>query len=239
MKTLYVVATPIGNLSDITLRAIETLKSVDVIACENTRRTKILLEKYGIKKKLISYFAPREDEGSEKVLRELEEHDVALVVNAGTPCISDPGIKLVRRCIELGAKVVPIPGPFAGAVALSGAGVPASRFVFLGFPPKKGRKGWFEKYKLEGMTYIIYESPQRVTKTLEDIKDVFGEVDVVIARELTKIYEEFIRGRISEVTLSSPRGEITIIFSQSAKSQPQQSQRQPPHPKTSSPKVQF
>ncbi len=202
MGTLYVVATPIGNLQDITLRALEVLKSVKYIACEDTRVTKKLLSHYGIEgKKLISYHEHNEEEASEKILKILKEEDVALVSDAGTPCISDPGYRVVKKAWENGFNVSPIPGAFAGAAALSASGLPSDKFLFLGFLPnkEKQKKELLEKYKTLEVTLIIYESPHRLLKTLQLITEVCPESKVVVAKELTKIHEKFIRGTSKEV----------------------------------------
>ena len=202
MGTLYIVATPIGNLKDITLRALEVLKSVKYIACEDTRVTKKLLSHYGIEgKRLISYHEHNEEEASEKILKVLKEEDVALVSDAGTPCISDPGYRVVKKAWENGFNVSPIPGAFAGAAALSASGLPSDKFLFLGFLPnkEKQKKELLEEYKTLEVTLIIYESPHRLLKTLQLIAEICPESKVVVAKELTKIHEKFIRGTSKEV----------------------------------------
>lgn len=243
---LYIVPTPIGNLKDITLRALEVLKSVNYIVCEDTRRTKMLLDHYGIKdKKLISYFAPRENEKIPKILEILEKEDIALVVDAGMPGISDPGHKLIRACLEKTRISCPneetnnsykirannagkirvnqshieievLPGPAAFLTALVGSGLPTDKFIFLGFLPKKGLENYLQKYKDFEATIIFYESPQRILKTLDVIEKIFGDVDIVIAREISKIYEEYIRGKLKEVKEKLKnrklKGEITVTF---------------------------
>ena len=218
MGKLYVVPTPIGNLKDITLRALEVLKEVPVIACEDTRRTKILLNHYEIKgKKLISYYEPKEEARIPIILKALEKYDVALVTDAGMPAISDPGYRLIRKCIEEGFQVEVLPGPSAVITALVGSGLPTDRFMFLGFLPKKGLKNFLESLKVyEGTTLIFFESPRRIIKSLSLIEEIFSNPQVCIARELTKIHEEYIRGKASEVlaVLSGRpniRGEITLI----------------------------
>lgn len=220
MATLYVVATPIGNLEDITFRAIKILKSVNYIACEDTRQTKKLLNHYGIEgKKLISYFEHNEEKSAERIIKLLEKEDVALVSDAGTPTLSDPGYKLVKLAYEKGFKVSPIPGAFAAATALSASGLPTDKFLFVGFLPNKEKK---KKQQLEwlkecGITFILYESPKRVLKTLQDIKEILPSSEVVVAKELTKIHEEFIRGKASEIIkylVENPdklKGEFVII----------------------------
>jgi 16S rRNA (cytidine1402-2'-O)-methyltransferase len=212
MGKLYVVGTPIGNLKDITFRAIEVLQSVNFIACEDTRRTSILLNHYKIEgKKLLSYYEPKESVQVPKIIKLLEKEDVALVTDAGMPSISDPGYKLIRACIEKGIPVEVIPGPSAVLTALVGSGLPTDRFTFVGFLPKKGLNNFLEELKAyKDSTIIAFESPNRVLKSLEAIKEVYGEnTTVCIARELTKLHEEYIRGRAVEVLEElSKRGEI-------------------------------
>lgn len=212
MGKLYVVGTPIGNLKDITFRAIEVLQSVNFIACEDTRRTSILLNHYKIEgKKLLSYYEPKESVQVPKIIKLLEKEDVALVTDAGTPSISDPGYKLIRACIEKGIPVEVIPGPSAVITALVGSGLPTDRFTFVGFLPKKGLNNFLEELKAyKDSTIIAFESPNRVLKSLEAIKEVYGyNTTVCIARELTKLHEEYIRGRVVEVLEElSKRGEI-------------------------------
>ena len=220
MPKLYVVPTPIGNLKDITLRALEVLKEVNYIACEDTRRTLILLNHYDIKgKKLISYYEPKEEKQIPKILKILERENVALITDAGMPSISDPGYRLVRRCIEEGIEVEVLPGPSAVITALVGSGLPTDRFLFVGFPPKKGTKGFFEELKnCEDTTVIVFENPNRVLKTLKVVSEVFGEdIQTCIARELTKIHEEYIRGTLKEVideieNRGGLKGEVVILF---------------------------
>ncbi len=221
MGKLYVVPTPIGNLKDITLRALEVLRSVNYIACEDTRRTLILLNHYNIKgKKLISYYEPKEEKQIPKIMKVLEKEEVALVTDAGTPAISDPGYRLIRRCIEEGVEVEVLPGPSAVTTALVGSGLPTDRFLFAGFPPKKGTRGFLEELKTcQEATVILFESPKRVLKTLQLVREVFGEVSVCVARELTKIHEEYIRGSVSEVIeeiskRGELKGEVVILISE-------------------------
>jgi 16S rRNA (cytidine1402-2'-O)-methyltransferase len=212
MGKLYVVGTPIGNLKDITFRAIEVLQSVNFIACEDTRRTSILLNHYKIEgKKLLSYYEPKESVQVPKIIKLLEKEDVALVTDAGTPSISDPGYKLIRACIEKGIPVEVIPGPSAVITALVGSGLPTDRFTFVGFLPKKGLNNFLEELKAyKDSTIITFESPNRVLKSLEAIKETYGDnTTVCVARELTKLHEEYIRGRVVEVLEElSKRGEI-------------------------------
>jgi len=217
-STLYIVSTPIGNLEDITLRALKILANVDVLCCEDTRTTQVLLNKYELKpKKLLSYFEQNEQKRIPEILQLLNEgNSVAIVTDAGTPSISDPGFRLVRAAIESGINVIPIPGVNAAITALSASGLPTDAFVFEGFlPVKKGRKTRLEFLKEETRTMIFYESPYRILRTLEDLKDVFGERDAVIARELTKKFEEFMRGNFSQLIaeLSSKKilGEFVLL----------------------------
>jgi len=220
MGKLYVVSTPIGNLKDITLRALEVLQSVNFIACEDTRRTSILLNHYKIEgKKLLSYYEPKESVQVPKIVKLLEKEDVALVTDAGTPSISDPGYKLIRACIEKGIPVEVIPGPSAVISALVGSGLPTDRFTFVGFLPKKGLTNFLEELKAyKDSTIIAFESPNRLIKTLENIKEVYGDnTTVCVARELTKVHEEYIRGRVVEVLNELSRrgeikGEIVILW---------------------------
>ena len=223
---LYVVATPIGNLEDLTLRALRVLREVDLIACEDTRRTRGLLTHFGIHAPVTSYFAHNMRAKGEGLLRALGEgKSVALVTDAGTPGISDPGFLLVRAARDAGIHVVPVPGPSAVIAALSAAGVPADRFVFDGFlPVKPGRRlHRLEALRALEMTIVCYESPHRVLASLEAIAGVFGDADIVVARELTKQFEEIVRGapaRLREhFARQEVRGEFTLVI---------------PHPRTRS-----
>jgi 16S rRNA (cytidine1402-2'-O)-methyltransferase len=217
--TLYIVSTPIGNLNDITFRAVEVLKQVDLIACEDTRRTKILLEKFGLAKNPISYYNYNERQRAEEIIRELKSgKNVSLVSDSGTPGISDPGFVLIKRAIEENITVIPIPGPTAFVCALVGSGLPMDEFVFVGFlPHKKGRKTKLKKLSDEERTIILYESPHRLIKTLNEILEIFGDREIAVAKELTKIHEEFFRGKISEVlkklTPDKIKGEFVIVIS--------------------------
>jgi 16S rRNA (cytidine1402-2'-O)-methyltransferase len=216
---LYVVATPIGNLEDLTARARRVLGEVDVVACEDTRRTRGLLTHFGIRASLTSYFEHNKLAKGEALVRLLQEgKSVALVTDAGTPGISDPGFLLVRAAREAGIPVVPVPGPSALIAALSAAGVPADRFAFDGFlPVKPGRR----VHRLEALrsletTVVCYESPHRILSSLEAIGQVFGEAEIVVARELTKQFEEIVRGTpagLREHFARGPvRGEFTIVI---------------------------
>ncbi|MFN4319875.1 MAG: 16S rRNA (cytidine(1402)-2'-O)-methyltransferase [Aquificaceae bacterium] len=220
MGKLYVVATPIGNLKDITLRALEVLKEVNFIACEDTRRTLILLNHYNIKdKKLISYYEPKESVQVPKVLKLLEKEDVALVSDAGMPSISDPGYRLIKACVEKGIPVEVIPGPSAVLTALVGSGLPTDRFAFLGFLPRKGLEKFFEEVKTyTDTTLIAFESPNRLFKSLQDMEKVYGgDVQVCVARELTKVHEEYIRGKLKDVLENLQKrpeikGEVVLLW---------------------------
>lgn len=218
--TLYIVATPIGNLEDITLRAIRTLKEVDLIAAEDTRHTRKLLTHFDIHTPLTSFFQGNERQKAEHIIHELNSgRNVALVSNAGTPCISDPGYPLLVLAIEKGITVCPIPGASALASAISSAGLPTDRFTFTGFLPDKTgkRKNALEKLKGIEHTLVLYISPWKALATLKDIHDVMGDRAAVLCRELTKVHEEFIRGRLSEIISHiekhPPKGEITLVVS--------------------------
>lgn len=221
MSTLYVIATPIGNLGDITLRAIETLKNVDLILCEDTRETKKILNKFEINKPTMSYHAQSKLAKTDKIFELLEEgKDLALVSDAGTPGISDPGyqlLSLVKEKLPL-VRVVPIPGASAVITALSACGLPTHEFTFLGFlPHKKGRETLFKEIASSERTMVFYESPHRILKTLESLIKFCPNKKVCIARELTKIYEEFKTGTPAEVleyltqNKEKQRGEFTVI----------------------------
>ncbi len=220
MNKLYLVSTPIGNLKDITLRAIDTLSSVDVIACEDTRKTGLLLKKLEIKNnpQLLSYYEENELKRIPEIISLLKsEKSVALVSNAGTPTISDPGFKLVRECIKEGIKIEAIPGASAILSALVISGLSTNKFIFLGFLPKKEgkRKKILEKLEKD-VTTIVYVSPYRLIKRLEELKSLFGDIEVVVCRELTKIYEEVKRDRISDLLSyfgkKKIKGELTLCF---------------------------
>ena len=216
--TLYIVATPIGNLEDITFRAIETLKSVDLIAAEDTRHTRILLDRYQIKTPTTSYFEYNKIQKTEYLLKVLEEgRSVALVSDAGTPGISDPGYRIIRMCIDNAIPVIPIPGPSGLVTALTISGKPTDKFTFEGFLSNKGakRKNQLTKLKEEGRTAVLYESPHRILKLLADILEVYGDIDICLARELTKKFEEVRREKVSasigHFTMHPPKGEFIVI----------------------------
>jgi len=212
---LYIVATPIGNLSDITFRALETLKSVDFIACEDTRVTSKLLARYEIKKPLISYFQHSKVAKLDRLISLLREgKDIALVTDAGTPGISDPGQRLIEEAVKSKIEVVPIPGPSAVTTALSVSGFPTDEFVFLGFlPHKKGRQTKLKGLAQENRTIVLYESPYRIKKLLSELLEFCGDREICVCRELTKKFEEIYRGKISEVLPKvKEKGEFVVIF---------------------------
>lgn len=215
--SLYIVATPIGNLEDITLRALRVLKEVDLIAAEDTRRTKKLLAHYNISTPLTSYYDEIEREKAAELVKQLENgKNIALVSDAGTPTLSDPGFRLVREAIRAGAPVVPAPGASALLAVLSASGLPTDRFVFEGFLPAKRRerREKLQEVAQEPRTLVFYEAPHRLRETLADMLEIFGDRDAVFGREVTKAYEEFVRGSLSAalaaVERKEPRGEITL-----------------------------
>jgi len=217
--TLFVVATPIGNLEDVTLRALRVLKEVDVIACEDTRRTRALLTHFDIHTPTVSYFEHNKLVRGPQLLRQLSEgRSVALVTDAGTPGISDPGFMLVRDARAAGVSVVPVPGPAAVAAVLSAAGIPADRFVFDGFLPiKPGRRvNRLTALRELDTTIVLYESPHRILATLDALATVFGEREIVVAREVTKQFEEIVRAAAAahheRLAAAGVRGEFTIVI---------------------------
>jgi 16S rRNA (cytidine1402-2'-O)-methyltransferase len=216
--TLYVVATPIGNLEDITLRAIRTLKEVDLVACEDTRHTRKLLAHFGIATPSVSYHDHNARERAPELLERLERGEsVALVSDAGTPAISDPGYRLISGAAERGIPVVPVPGPSAVVAALSASGLATDAFLFAGFLPARAeaRRARLADLAAERATVILYEAPHRVAETLADLVDVFGDRPAALARELTKVHEEVVRGRLSEIAAAlAPerrRGEMVLV----------------------------
>lgn len=224
---LFIVATPIGNLDDISLRALKTLESAFVIACEDTRRTIKVLNKYKINKKLVSYFHPKEQKKIPKIIGYLKQgKDVALVSDAGTPGIADPGFPLIREALLQGIAVIPIPGPSALTTALSASGLPTHRFLFLGFPPpkKEGIRKFLEAVKSESATLIFFLPSRKLLSFLKIALEKLGNRRVVIARELTKVHEEFIRGNTEELLRSFDnkplKGEITILVEGRQKKSP-------------------
>lgn len=215
---LYLVATPIGNLEDITFRAINVLKSVDLIAAEDTRQTLKLLNHYEISKPMISYHRHNEEVKKDIIIERIEKgENVAVVTDAGTPGISDPGEEVVKEAVEKEIEIIPIPGACALINALIPSGLPTKEFTFYGFLPlnnKKLRKEKLEEIKEERKTIIIYEAPHRIIETLKEIQKVLGERNIVVAKELTKIHETFYRGKISEVIsqIGTPKGEYIIMI---------------------------
>ena len=219
---LYIVATPIGNLKDITFRAIETLQSVDGIICEDTRRTSLLLNHYQIKKPLTALNDFNETGMIPQIMEKLAFQNLALVSDAGTPLISDPGYKLVRSCLENGIEVDSIPGPSSVITALVLSGLPLDKFLFLGYPPEKPghRKDLLKSLyghpgggKLK-VTYILFVAPHKLLGTLHDMQDIFGDIEVVLAKELTKIHQSVEKKKISEwlETSKNPKGEYVLLF---------------------------
>lgn len=237
MGTLYIVATPIGNLQDITLRAINILKSVDAIACEDTRKTGLLLQHImtlntadttniannSKRPRLVSYYEQNELKRIPEITSALKDNlNIALVSDAGTPGISDPGFKLIRECIRQGIKVESIPGPTSAISALVSSGLPTDKFLFLGYLPRKPghRKKLLKDTTLLldsiRVTVIIFEAPHKILRTLLEMKEIFGDTEIVIARELTKVYEEVRREKISisieHFNKTTPKGELVILF---------------------------
>ena len=222
--TLYLVATPIGNLEDISLRALRVLKEVDLIACEDTRHTVRLLHHYGISTPCESHHEHNENIHTRRVLALLQEgKNIALVSDAGTPLLSDPGYTLVSACRDAGLAVVPVPGPSAIAAALTGSGLPTDSFFFAGFlPPRRGmRRRRLQEIAAVPATMVYYEAPHRLLATLEDMVEVLGARRACVARELTKIHEEWVRGTLPEIlaefsSRTSLRGEITLVVDRGA-----------------------
>jgi len=221
--TLYVVATPLGNLEDITLRALRVLKEVDCIAAEDTRHSRKLLTHYGIGTPLTSYHDHVERERAPRLVERLKAgEDIALISDAGTPGIADPGYRLVRAAIDAGLRVVPIPGPSVVVAGLSVAGVPTDRFVFEGFVPARSaaRRAFFERLRGEVRTIVCFEAGRRLAESLRDLAAVMGERPVVIAREVTKLYEDFVRGDATALAARAddltPRGEVTLFIAPAA-----------------------
>ena len=226
--TLYLVATPIGNLEDITLRALRTLKECDVIAAEDTRRTGQLLKHFGIAKPLLSYFQFNEAKRSEQILERLRRGEkVALVTDAGSPGISDPGERVVRAAIAAGLRVEPVPGPSALVAALTASGLTTDEFHFIGFLPHKSgqRRRVLERLKTVPGTLVLYESPYRIEKLLLELQDLFAERQVVLARELTKKFEQFLRGTPAELLellrQRSLKGEFVVLLAPEAEPPPE------------------
>lgn len=216
--TLYLVATPIGNLGDISSRALDTLRGVAFIACEDTRHSRVLLDHFGIARETVSLPAFAEGQRAGRILdRIVAGEDCALVTDAGSPGISDPGERLVAEALERGVTVVPVPGATALVAALSASGLPTGRFHFLGFPPRKGpeRRAMLEEVAQLSATLVLYESPRRLGETLADLQEAWGDRRACVARELTKLHEEFVRGTLSELAAryaaEEPRGEVVVL----------------------------
>lgn len=217
--SLYIVATPIGNLEDITLRAINTLKESDLIAAEDTRHSQILLKKYDINKPCLSFHSHSGQMKIDKIMDALlDGKNVSLISDAGTPGISDPAYALIQAALEKGINIIPIPGPAAFLTALVASGLPMNQFTYIGFLPlKKGRQTLLNSLKEEKRTVIFYESPHRIVKTICQLEEYLGpDRKIAIGRELTKMHEEFIRGTISEVKKimesRNPKGEFTVVL---------------------------
>ena len=218
--TLYVVSTPIGNLEDLTYRAVRVLSEVNLIACEDTRHSQKLLNHYGIKAKTVSYHEHNERDRAEELIGQLKSGlDVAIVSDAGTPGISDPGFRVVRMALEADLKVVPIPGPTALVSALVASGLPSDEFFFAGFLPARSgaRRSRLAEIARIPSTLVFYEAPHRMAASLKDAREILGEREAVVARELTKLHEEIVRGRLSDLADKfsagdhEPRGEMVVV----------------------------
>ena len=221
---LYLVATPIGNLEDITLRALRVLKEVDVIACEDTRHTRKLLDHFGISKPTVSYHEHNEQaRAQELTVRLLSGASIALVTDAGTPGISDPAYRIVSAAIDAGISVIPIPGATAMIAGLIASGLPTDAFLFVGFLPAKRQARRAKLVELQSVreTIVCYEAPHRVKETLSEAREVLGNRQAALAREITKLYEQFIRGTLAEISAelqgSEPRGEMTLVIAGASK----------------------
>ena len=217
--TLYIVATPIGNLEDITLRALRVLKEVDLIAAEDTRHTRILLDRHGIRKPLTSYHEHNERTKAPELVARLEQGtNIALVSDAGTPAISDPGFRLVTAAIDARVGLVPIPGASAVTAVLSASGLPTDRFVFEGFLPAKQpqRRARLQTVCRETKTLVCYEAPHRLRECLDDMREILGDREIALAREVSKVHEEFLRGTVSEIRRQIAdreiKGELTLVI---------------------------
>ncbi|HUG54508.1 MAG TPA: 16S rRNA (cytidine(1402)-2'-O)-methyltransferase [Vicinamibacteria bacterium] len=226
--TLYVVATPIGHLEDVTLRALRVLREVALIACEDTRRTGRLLQAHGIETPTTSFFEHNERWKGERVLRALREgRDIALVSDAGTPGISDPGFRLVRDARAEGLAVVPVPGPSAAVAAVSVSGLPTDRFLFVGFLPARtrARRSALAELAAEKATLVVYEAPTRVLATLDDMVEAWGDREVFLCREATKMHEEYVRARLGELrerlaARPEVKGEVVLVVAGAAEAAP-------------------
>ncbi|BAJ63442.1 16S rRNA (cytidine(1402)-2'-O)-methyltransferase [Anaerolinea thermophila] len=223
MGILYLVATPIGNLEDITLRALRVLREVSLVAAEDTRQTKKLLTHYGIDKPLISYYEHNKLSRLQVILSHLQEGDVALVSDAGTPGLNDPGYELVKSAIEHGFRVYPVPGPASPIAALVGSGLPTDAFLYLGYLPRKqkDRRERIAQIRDEPYTVLFLETPHRLRDSLKDLLDILGNRSAVIARELTKIHEEFLRGTLHDLIQhfdqTEPLGEFVVLVAGASK----------------------
>lgn len=217
---LYLVATPIGNLSDISLRALEVLSAADILACEDTRVTRVLLQRYGIHRRMTAYHEHNAEEAGPRLLAALEEgKSVALASDAGTPLVSDPGFRLVRAAQEMDSRVVPIPGPSAVLAALTVSGLPTDAFLFAGFLPSKAgqRRSRLEALAATPATLVFFESPRRLSESLKTMAETLGARQAVVARELTKAFEEVRRGSLSELAAhyqaaGAPKGEVVVCI---------------------------
>ncbi|HLF25429.1 MAG TPA: 16S rRNA (cytidine(1402)-2'-O)-methyltransferase [Anaerolineae bacterium] len=223
MGTLYIVGTPIGNLNDITFRALETLRAVALVAAEDTRRAGLLLKHFAIDKPILSLFEHNEAARIERILRELETGDVALISEAGMPGLADPGYDLIRAAIERGVPVTPIPGPTAAITALVASGLPTDAFVFLGFLPRRStdRRKLLQEVARERRTLVAYEAPHRLAEALADVQAVLGDRMAAVARELTKLHEEIWRGALSGARqhfAGGVLGEITLVIAGASES---------------------
>jgi len=222
MNTLYLIATPIGNLEDITLRALRLLAEVPLVAAEDTRTTRKLFASHGIRGRLISYNEHNMRTRTPQLLHALESGDIGLVSEAGMPGISDPGYELVVAAAAAGFAVVPVPGPSAVISALAASGLPTREFTFLGFLPRRGgeRRRLFESLSHERHTLVAFESPHRLRRTLGDMLVIFGDRRIAVCRELTKVFEEIYRARVSEALdqFTEPRGEFTLVIEGATKS---------------------
>ena len=229
--TLFIVATPIGNLEDITLRALRVLKEADLIACEDTRHTRKLLSHYQIRKPTISYHEHNELERSAELVKKLEAGmNIAVVSDGGTPLVSDPGFRIVREAIDRRIPVVPIPGPSAVIAAVSASALPSGEFTFFGFLPARraARRARLAELAEIKTTLVFYEAPHRIRDTLADAHQVLGDRECVVARELTKLHEEFVRGRLSHLDLPEiARGEIVLLIGPPDKSRQPDDERAP------------
>lgn len=229
MPVLYVVATPIGNLEDISLRALRLLKQVKLIAAEDTRTTRRLLNFYDIKTPLTSYHEHNKRAKLNYLLDCLKEKDVALVSEAGMPGLSDPGYELIAAAIELGITVVPVPGASAVITALAVSGLPTDQFIYLGFLPRRQgvKRRLFKSVNDESRTLVAFEAPHRLRETLNDALEILGNRKVAVCRELTKVYEEVFRGRLSQAIehFIQPRGEFTLVIEGKARQEPEVSQQ--------------